>query len=35
MRAGDPAWAGSVMRAHVLAARAVLLGPGAEGEEGP
>jgi DNA-binding GntR family transcriptional regulator len=34
MRAADPAWAGSVMRSHVLAARAVLLGPAAEPAEG-
>jgi DNA-binding GntR family transcriptional regulator len=34
LRAGDPAWAGSVMRSHVLAARSVLLAPAAveEGE---
>ena len=34
MRAADPEWAGSVMRSHVLAARAVLLGPAAQVEEG-
>jgi len=34
MRAGDPVWAASVMRSHVLAARAVLLGPAAGPGEG-